>query len=178
MLLTVLQAWGSQKAASTPWCRLALGKRASMGWSSSAGWLWERSLEHLRVAPGCGSLGSCLEWQPAEGWRGLLGAGRQRTPVPWEQQGPTQVRVLPGTASAGCLWGPWASHAFLCRRLARSKLGIICQAVPVLNKLRIGLNHSNKLNKGNIFPAPAGEAVALQAGLAHQRASIRGLSSF
>lgn len=113
-----------------------------------------------------------------EGGAGSWGRPAARTPVPWEQQGPTQVRVLPGTASAGCLWGPWASHAFLCRRLARSKLGIICQAVPVLNKLRIGLNHSNKLNKGNIFPAPAGEAVALQAGLAHQRASIRGLSSF
>lgn len=48
----------------------------------------------------------------------------------------------------------------------------------VLNELLVGLNQSDKLNKGNIFPAPAGEAVALQAGFAHQKTSTRGLSSF
>lgn len=48
----------------------------------------------------------------------------------------------------------------------------------VLNELVIGLNQSNKLNKGNIFPIPAGEAVALHTGFAHQKTSTRGLSSF
>lgn len=69
-----------------------------------------------------------------------------------------------------CLSLLWAGKKQINDRLPNS--------FSVLNKLVIGLNHSNKLNKGNIFPAPAGEAVALQAGFAHQKTSTRGLSSF
>lgn len=113
------------------------------------------------------------------GGRAAWAPGHQpAAPRPLGAAGTHPGTCPPGTASAGCLRGPWASHAFLCHRLARSKLGIICQAVPLFSTNSIGLNHSNKLNKGNIFSAPAGEAVALQAGLAHQRTSIRGSSSF
>lgn len=145
---------------------LQLAGFGSAGWSIS---LWPLGAG-ARAGPAWGTgwrEGGVGSWD-SSAHPGLLGAsGTQPGTCP------------PGDNLSRGPCAPWASHAFLSDRLARSKpRDHLPSGSSVLNKLRIGLNHSNKLNKGNIFSAPAGEAVALQAGLAHQKTSIRGPSSF
>lgn len=166
MLLTVLQARGSQKAASTPQCRLAVGKHASMGWSSSAGWLWERSLEHLCMACGSGSPGLSLPEARTRGRAAGCPASRPAARAHAAQQ-PLVSRmdppryVPPVDNLKRALRSPWGFRLLLLWAGEKQISDHLPNSFSVLNTLVIGLNQSNKLSEGNIFPAPAGEAVAL-----------------